>query len=184
MGANVPARVGRQSTRPMRKILPSPLQISLLNCSIRGNYRRCGDCRSEPIRLQGGRTWKPGLDESGLGESGLGIALKQGKESSAIRLEGVIDIASAAELKAVLLDALKRGKPVTIALDSSAGLDVTAIQLLWAAQREATVSGVGFTLAGPVPARVSATLKEAGFDSFPVPADGDPPLAVEQGIRS
>jgi uncharacterized protein (DUF58 family) len=111
------------------------------------------------------------LDESGLGESGLGIALKQGKESSAIRLEGV-------------LDALKRGKPVTIALDSSAGLDVTAIQLLWAAQREATVSGVGFTLAGPVPARVSATLKEAGFDSFPVPADGDPPLAVEQGIRS
>ena len=114
----------------------------------------------------------------------MGIALKQGKESSAIRLEGVIDIASAAELKAVLLDALKRGKPVTIALDSSAGLDVTAIQLLWAAQREATVSGVGFTIAGPVPARVSATLKEAGFDSFPVPADGDPPLAVEQGIRS
>jgi len=49
-----------------------------------------------------------GFGRIGFGESGLGIALKQGKESSAIRLEGVIDIASAAELKAVLLDALKR----------------------------------------------------------------------------
>ncbi len=103
---------------------------------------------------------------------------------SAIRLEGAIGIASAAELKTILLGALKRGKPVQIAMDQNVDLDVTAIQLLWAAGREAKVSGVGFTLAGPVPEPVLNALKEAGFDRFPVPGNGSSPLAVEQGVSS
>jgi len=99
----------------------------------------------------------------------LAITLEQRKDASAIRLEGAIDIALAAELKKTLLDALKTGKAVLVALDANAGLDVTAIQLLWAAEREAKASGVRFTLDGEVPAGVSAALRDAGFERFPVP---------------
>ena len=97
------------------------------------------------------------------------IILEQCEESNAIRLEGVIDIALAAELKTTLLEALKSPKPLRVALNADADLDVTAIQLLWAADREAKASNVGFTLHGCVPDAVSATLKETGFERFPVP---------------
>jgi hypothetical protein len=41
--------------------------------------------------------------------------------------------------------------------------------LLWAAEREARASGVGFALSGELPEGVSAALKDAGFERFPVP---------------
>ena len=98
------------------------------------------------------------------------IILEQCDVSNVIRLEGVIDIALAAELKTILLEALKSPKPLHVALNSDAGLDVTAIQLLWAAEREAKASNVSFVLDGCLPDAVSATLKETGFERFPVPA--------------
>lgn len=116
-------------------------------------------------------------------EPELGIALKQRKESSAIRLDGLIDIASAAELKTILLDALKRGKAVRVALQTNVDLDVTAVQLLWAAEREARASGVGFVLASPVPEPVLSFLKEAGFEKFPIPAGGGSSIAGKQNIN-
>ena len=102
-------------------------------------------------------------------ESDLAITLEQREKASAIHLEGAIDIALAAELKSTLIDALKAGMAVLVALDANADLDVTAIQLLWAAEREAKASGVRFMLEGDVPAGVSAALKGAGFERFPVP---------------
>ena len=99
----------------------------------------------------------------------MGITFEQRDESSLIGLEGVVDIAFAAQLKNILLNALKSGKAVRVALDHSTELDVTALQLLWATEREARATGVEFSLAGPVPQPVSAALKDAGFDSFPVP---------------
>jgi hypothetical protein len=80
----------------------------------------------------------------------------------------VIDISCAAELKTTLLEALKPGKAMRLRLDPKADLDVTATQLLWAAERAAKASGITFTLAGQVPERVSATLKAAGFEGFPL----------------
>jgi hypothetical protein len=59
---------------------------------------------------------------------------------------------------------------VRIAFDHCSVLDVTAYQLLWAAQREAKSMCVQFSLAAPVPAPILAALKEVGFESFPVPA--------------
>lgn len=44
------------------------------------------------------------------------IALEQNEESSLIRLKGVIDISSAAELKLLLLEALKCGNEVSVSL--------------------------------------------------------------------
>ena len=102
-------------------------------------------------------------------ESELAIILEQREESNAIRLEGTVDISSAAELKTILGKALKSPKPLRVALDANADLDVTAIQLLWAAEREAKVSGVDLRLDGDVPDAVSTTVKEAGFERFPVP---------------
>lgn len=99
----------------------------------------------------------------------MGITVEQREGSTAICLAGVIDIASAAELKATLLIALERDVTMYVAFDPHADLDVTAVQLLWAAEREARGAGLGFALEGEVPEPVSAALKEAGIERFPVP---------------
>ncbi|MGC1460807.1 MAG: STAS domain-containing protein [Terracidiphilus sp.] len=99
----------------------------------------------------------------------MGIIVEQRERSTEICLEGVIDIASAAELKTILLDALKQDKTVRIALDAHSDLDVTAVQLLWAAEHEARAVGLEFTFAGGAPEPVASALKEAGFEKFPVP---------------
>jgi anti-anti-sigma regulatory factor len=96
----------------------------------------------------------------------VGITLEHGEESSEVGLEGVIDIATAAELKTALMDALKTGKAVRVALGRAADLDVTAVQLLWAAEREARASGVGFALQGQAPETVAAALADAGFEAL------------------
>jgi anti-anti-sigma regulatory factor len=99
----------------------------------------------------------------------MAITLAESEASSAIGLEETVDVSSAAELKALLATALSAGKEVRISLAGAVYLDVTAIQLLWAAEREARGAGVGFALAGPVPEQISAALLDAGFDRFPVP---------------
>ena len=93
----------------------------------------------------------------------MSIALTQGEDSSRVQLEGAIDIADAAELKSALLEALRRKKPVEVALDGVTSLDVTAVQLLWAARREAAKAAVRFDLPGGVPETVCAALADAGF---------------------
>jgi anti-anti-sigma factor len=99
----------------------------------------------------------------------LAITLEHREEASVVRLEGIIDIALAAEFKQTLLEALTGSKPVLVALDSCKEMDVTAVQLLWAAEREARSLNLGFTLEGEVPDSISGSLKESGFEKFPVP---------------
>jgi anti-anti-sigma regulatory factor len=99
------------------------------------------------------------------------VTLHLSEGPSVIRLEGEINITSAAELKTILLQALGSGKAVRVDLAGATELDVTALQLLWAAEREARGSSLGFALAGLVPEEVSATVLDAGFEEFPVPAD-------------
>lgn len=101
-------------------------------------------------------------------ESELAITLEHREEVSVLHLEGSIDIGVAAELKQALLEVLKGTNAVRIALDSSADLDVTAVQLLWAAEREARALNLGFTLEGSLPDSISDSLKEVGFERFPV----------------
>ena len=96
----------------------------------------------------------------------MGIDLQTTEAGTLIALEGAIDIASAAELKALLLQALGSGTKLRVSLDAATYLDVTAFQLLWAAAQQARRSGVEFRLSGQVPEPVSATLADAGFQSF------------------
>ncbi|HEX4037865.1 MAG TPA: STAS domain-containing protein [Acidobacteriaceae bacterium] len=92
-----------------------------------------------------------------------------------IRLEGDIDIGCAAELKQALEEALAGGESgpgeTRISLATATGMDVTAVELLWAAERAARASGMVLALEGPVPEVLRAALREAGFARFPL-ADG------------
>jgi anti-anti-sigma factor len=98
----------------------------------------------------------------------LPVTLEQSEVASTVRLVGEINIASAAELKKVLMEALVPGKQVRVELDSVTEIDVTALQLLWAAQREAERVGVGFARSGPVREAIAAVADEAGLDEFPM----------------
>ena len=100
-----------------------------------------------------------------------------GAEPGLIRLEGEIDISQADELKRVLLAALTENREVRIALETATGMDITAVQLLWAAEREARATGTALVLQGKVPEALRATVREAGLERFPL-AD-EPELSLE-----
>ena len=86
---------------------------------------------------------------------------------SLLRFRGDVSISSAAELKNLLRAALARGKDVQVDLSGVTEVDVTALQLLWAAEREAEAAGVGFSFAGQCPQDVALALAAAGFEKFP-----------------
>jgi anti-anti-sigma factor len=101
----------------------------------------------------------------------MAVTLDQSEARCVIRLGGEINIASAAEMKKLLLQALALGRELRVDLEGATELDVTALQLLWAAEREARGSGRGFTLAGRVPEEIAATARDAGLEKFPVGVD-------------
>lgn len=85
-----------------------------------------------------------------------------------IRLVGAIDITQAAELKTMLMEAIQQEKPIRVLLEGVTRLDITVVQLLWAAEREARLAGREFGLASEVPETVRAALRSAGLDGFPL----------------
>ena len=104
-------------------------------------------------------------------KSRVPITLEQNGATSSIHMDGEVTVANAAELKLMLVQALKEGKNVRLDLESATDMDITALQLLWAAHREAKKTGVTFFTAGRVPEELSAAAVEAGLEGFPVPAD-------------
>lgn len=75
----------------------------------------------------------------------------------------MVDIAESAELKQALLDSLGRcGLRLTIAPE--AVLDVTAVQLLWAAGNQARSRNLRFELAESLPESFSRQMTADGFD--------------------
>ncbi len=98
-------------------------------------------------------------------------------QPAVIRLEGEIDIAVAAALKTLLLEALTSEKEVRISMEAVTGMDVTAVQLLWAAERQAQVSGTVLAIEGPLPEALSTAVRDAGFERFPFV---DVPAAIRE----
>jgi anti-anti-sigma factor len=80
-----------------------------------------------------------------------------------VRLEGEIDVRCAEELKAALVDLVASGTKVYLDFGGVSEIDVTAIQLLWAAEREARQKGIALRTTAPLPESVRAILREAGF---------------------
>jgi len=99
----------------------------------------------------------------------VAVSLQQGEIFCTIRLDGEINISCAVELKSILQQALSSGTSVQLDLAGTLELDITALQLLWAAERQARESKVAMAVAGPLPAALSSVVSDTGLDHFPVP---------------
>jgi len=95
----------------------------------------------------------------------MGIKADRNEIEGTIALEGVIDVACAADLKAALLTAIGTG-PVRISLAAATYLDITALQVLWAAAEGARSAGTDFAFSTPVPEALAAAIAESGFKRF------------------
>jgi len=96
------------------------------------------------------------------------ITLERDESRSLIRLEGEINITTAAELKKLLLEALEYRKEIRVELERVTELDISALQMFWAFERDVTAAGVAVSLTGGTPENIATTLSDAGFDKFPV----------------
>jgi ABC-type transporter Mla MlaB component len=97
----------------------------------------------------------------------LPIALDAGETRCTLRLEGDIVIEDSAELKRAMLEAVSYRKDVQLDLASVAEFDLTAMQLLWAAGREAAKQGMNLSITGPESERIMVAIREAGFENLP-----------------
>jgi anti-anti-sigma regulatory factor len=94
---------------------------------------------------------------------------------SVIRLDGACTLASAGDLKRLLVEGLASGKNLRVDLDGVEEIDLAALQLLWAVGREAERAGVG--IAVRVTEAVVSAARAAGFEriaGLAVSGDGWP----------
>jgi hypothetical protein len=96
------------------------------------------------------------------------VVLDESGALPVIRLEGEVNIESAAELKGLLIKALGMGTETRVSLEKATDLDISAMQLLIATERDAAKSKIRFVLDGPVPDEISVAMVHAGFRKFPV----------------
>ena len=80
-----------------------------------------------------------------------------------LELEGEVTIALAAQLKRELCAAVDMGRAIAVSLEGVSMLDITAIQLLWAAARHARMAGCKFTFVSSLSNTLVAGLSEAGI---------------------
>lgn len=93
----------------------------------------------------------------------VSVGLSQDGGCCRIQLGGAVNIACAAEMKTSLLQALETGQEICVSLNGVTELDVTAVQLLWAAGRDAKRRGLGFSITNP-PQPICRLLEEAGLE--------------------
>ncbi len=82
-----------------------------------------------------------------------------------LRLEGDFNMTAAGELKKVLLEGLASGQALQLDLERVGLIDITFLQLLWAAERIASQTGSG--LVSSVSEAVAEAARGAGFTPFP-----------------
>lgn len=85
------------------------------------------------------------------------------EEKQVIHLAGDIDIGAATDLKASLVGALDAGGEICVSWEAATALDVTAFQLLWAAEREARRAGVKFTHNSTLSEPIRQSLESIGL---------------------
>jgi anti-anti-sigma factor len=93
----------------------------------------------------------------------MSVDLSRDVECCRIQVDGAIDISCAADLKTSLLQALDTGQEIYVSLEGVTELDVTAVQLLWAAGRDAKRRGLGFRVTEP-PEPICRSLEEMGLE--------------------
>lgn len=96
----------------------------------------------------------------------LSITLSETESSCVIRFEDSVDITSATELKQTLLQALAAGRELKVDLAAAGKLDITAIQLLWAAARAAEKSGTAFAVEEEMPESIRGAFRDTGLEAL------------------
>lgn len=159
---------------------PSPIEFSLLLPM--GGVRRFLEWANDPLYVfdstiapcrSDGRKSRARIQHRARKERGVGVTLKQEETLNLLCLEGAVDIGCAAEFKGLLTQALGSGCAVRVSLQGATDLDVTAVQLLWAAEREAKKAGVGYSIASAPSEPVLAALSEAGLQQFILPVHAE-----------
>jgi anti-anti-sigma regulatory factor len=107
---------------------------------------------------------KAGRNRKPVGRKTMAVTLKLEEAASRVTLEGAVDISSAADLKAALMQAVDAGVEVVVSLAGATDLDVTAVQLLWAARRAAADAGIEFSFGGKEPEAIATALQDAGLE--------------------
>ena len=95
----------------------------------------------------------------------MAVIMERQESQAVIRLEGEFTLASAVELKNLLVQGLASGNDLRLDLEQAVDIDIAVMQLLWAAGREA--GRVGLSLAIQVPDAAAKAAREAGFERFP-----------------
>ncbi|HUA20385.1 MAG TPA: STAS domain-containing protein [Bryobacteraceae bacterium] len=93
-----------------------------------------------------------------------GLAVERSESGWLVRVEGDLGVAQAAELHCLLLEGLASGKPLRLDLARAGRIDITILQLIWAAGREA---GNGSALVCGLSDLAASVARDAGFASFP-----------------
>ena len=93
------------------------------------------------------------------------ITIERGESHSIIRLEGDVTIASSQELKQALLLGLEAGSDLHVDLERIGEFDITVMQLLWAAGRDAMAKGIKSIIRMTEAAALA--VRDAGFEPFP-----------------
>jgi anti-anti-sigma regulatory factor len=76
-----------------------------------------------------------------------------------------VNVTSAEKLRSLLLEGLASDKDLQLDLERVEEIDVTVMQLLWAARRDADRAGKGIVIR--VSKVAAATAREIGFQRFP-----------------
>jgi ABC-type transporter Mla MlaB component len=95
----------------------------------------------------------------------LPVTMERHESHELIRLEGELAVTSAAELQRVLIEGLASGRELQVDLQRAEAIDITVLQLLWAAEREAARTGARLALR--VSDAAAGAAREAGFERFP-----------------
>jgi anti-anti-sigma factor len=95
----------------------------------------------------------------------LPVILERQQDHALIRLEGECHVTSAAELRTLLLAGMASGETLRLDLRDVASIDISTLQLLWAAGRQAERTGVRVEL--QIPETAAYTARQAGFEQFP-----------------
>ena len=98
----------------------------------------------------------------------MSVMIEQGAIFSTVRLGGDIGICAAVELRGVLIEAISSGLDIKVEFAGVTALDITTLQLLWAADLAADRAGTKLLQSGPIPAAVEAAMDLARIERLTV----------------
>jgi anti-anti-sigma regulatory factor len=92
------------------------------------------------------------------------VTLDQRAGRTVVDLRGDLDIQAAAELKGILLAALRSRQELRVELAGVTALDITTLQLLSALERAATKAGLDLLWGGPISEETGLAMDLAGLE--------------------